>query len=31
MLNEVFAVALVVLAPFSMMLKLQTKVIFDGR
>jgi hypothetical protein len=29
--GEVFAVALVALAPFSMMLKLQTKVIFDSR
>jgi hypothetical protein len=31
MLGEVFAVALVALAPFSMMLKLLAKVIFDDR
>ena len=31
MLNEVFAVVLVALAPFSMMLKLQTEVILDSR
>ena len=31
MLDEVFAAALVALAPFSMMHKLQAKIIFDDR
>ena len=31
MLDEVFAVAVVALGPFSMMLQLLTKVVFDDR